>query len=193
VDSDLFTSSEVGELLQMNPSSIKRWIDEGRLTAFRTPGGHRRIRAADLIAFLEAHDIPIPSRLQAAVRRRVLIVDDEVNHLKSMQRVLKKWRQLEVVTCENGIDALVLVGSFRPHLILLDLFMPEIDGLDVCRRLKANPETRDIRVIVVTGHKTAQLVRKALEAGAACTIEKPIAVPELLDVLGIHDDQIRTT
>ena len=180
VERDLFTSSEVGELLQMNPSSIKRWIDEGRLIAYRTPGGHRRIRAADLVAFLEKHEIPIPGPLQAAARRRVLVVDDDVNHLKSLQRALKKWHQLEVVTCENGIDALVLVGSFHPHIVVLDVYMPDIDGLEVCGRLKKRPETRDVQVIIVSGGLTPTLERKALEAGAVRCLPKPIETQALL-------------
>jgi len=58
------TSHEVGKMLQCNPSSINKWVKEGRIEAFRTPGGHRRIRAGDVIAFLKAHKMPIPSALK---------------------------------------------------------------------------------------------------------------------------------
>lgn len=186
MEARLFTSSEVGALLQVNASSVKKWIDEGRLTAFRTPGGHRRVRATDLVDFLEVHRMPIPMDLEKAGRRRVLVVDDDVSVLKALQRSLKRYAaQLEVVTCENGIDALVRIGAFRPHLILLDIVMPRIDGLEVCRRLKANLETRGIQVIFVTGHNTPQIERKALEAGATRCLAKPIEVSELLTVLGV--------
>lgn len=182
-ENKLLTSSEVGALLQVNPSSVKKWVDDGLLTAFRTPGGHRRIQQADLIRFLTAHGMPVP-RAMRGDRKRVLIVDDDVHHLKALARAFKRSSaQIEVVTTANGIDALVQVGSFRPHLVLLDIFMPGIDGLEVCRRLKGNPETRSVDIIVMSGNATALLRRKALEAGALRALGKPVDVAGIVALL----------
>jgi excisionase family DNA binding protein len=178
---NLLTSSEVGHLLQVNPSSVKKWVDDGEIAAFRTPGGHRRIRATDLVEFLFKHKMPIPSELADAGRKRVLVVDDNAAQLAALSRSLKRHAdRLEVVTANNGIDALVLVGSFHPHFIVLDIFMPEIDGLEVCRRLKKRHETRDVQVVIVSGGLTAALEKKALEAGAVRCLPKPIDVQALL-------------
>jgi excisionase family DNA binding protein len=180
----LLTSSEVGDLLQVNPSSVKKWVDDGLLVAFRTPGGHRRVRAADLVAFLVRHEMPIPADLQEASKKRLLIVDDEVDQLKALSRSLKRFAdRVEVTTTSNGIDALVLVGSFRPHLVLLDVYMPGIDGLEVCRRLKKNPATKDVAVYVVSGAFTSALEAKALEAGAVKCLPKPIDVRLLISLM----------
>ncbi len=184
VADQLLTSSEVGQLLQVNPSSVKKWVDDGRLAAFRTPGGHRRIRAADLVQFLDVHRMPIPRDLESTARRRILIVDDDPSQLKAFTRAFKRYAErIETVTAANGIDALVLVGSFRPHFVLLDVLMPGIDGLEVCRRLKMNRETNSIGVVIVTGHVTPALKRKALEAGALRVLEKPIDVGSVVDLL----------
>src|SRR5262245_27920606 len=131
-DSDAFlTSHQVGELLKVNPSSVNNWVNEGKIPAFRTPGGHRRIRQSDLIAFLQRHKMPIPKNLAAQGRRRVLIVDDEVAVLNGFKRRLRPHEHLvEVAVASNGVDALVLVGAFKPHLIVLDVFMPDIDGIE---------------------------------------------------------------
>src|SRR6478609_2660547 len=111
----LLTSSEVGDLLQVNPSSVKKWVNDGRIAAFRTPGGHRRIRAADLVEFLDVHKMPIPRSLAGATKKRLLIVDDNLQHLKALERLLKPHlARLQVSLTSNGIDALVLVGSFKP-------------------------------------------------------------------------------
>lgn len=182
--SQLLTSSEVGLLLQVNASSVKKWVDDGLLVAFRTPGGHRRIRASDLVAFLETHRMPIPIDLRETAKKRMLIVDDDAAHLKALARAFgRHGDEVEVVTSSNGIDALVLVGSFRPHVVLLDIVMPEIDGLEVCRRLKANPKTSGINVVIVSSHMDAPLRRKALEAGAVRCLLKPIVIAEVMDVL----------
>ena len=181
----LLTSHEVGELLQVNPSSVKKWVNEGRIPAHRTPGGHRRIRVADLVDFLDRHAMPIPRKLAAAGRKRVLIVDDDQVHLRALERRLRGHKaRLQVELTENGIDALVLVGSFKPHLIVLDVFMPELDGLEVCRRLKRNPETRNIDVIVTSAHLTRAVEENALSAGAVRCLPKPIDLKVLFEHLG---------
>lgn len=180
----LLTSSEVGDLLQVNPSSVKKWVDDGLLLAFRTPGGHRRIRAIDLVAFLVRHEMPIPADLQDAAKKRLLIVDDEPDQLKSLSRSLKRYAdRVEVQTTSNGIDALVMVGSFHPHAVLLDVYMPGIDGLEVCRRLKKNPATKDIAVYVVSGAFSASLEQKSLDAGAVKCLSKPLDVRSIIGLL----------
>lgn len=180
----LLTSSEVGQLLQVNPSSVKKWVDDGQITAFRTPGGHRRIRALDLLEFLKRLRMPIPEELANVGRRRVLLVDDNQAQLTALARSLRRHSEkLEVVTVNNGIDALVLVGSFHPHFVVLDVFMPEVDGIEVCRRLKKRQETREIQVIIVSGGLNATVERKALEAGALQCLPKPIDTHALLACL----------
>jgi excisionase family DNA binding protein len=185
----LLTSHEVGDLLQVNPSSVKKWVNEGRIPAFRTPGGHRRIKVGDLVEFLDRHDMPIPRKLAGAGKKRILIVDDDAVHLRAVERRLKPHKgRLQVELTENGIDALVLVGSFKPHLIVLDVFMPELDGLEVCRRLKRNPDTRSIEVVVTSAHLTRAVEENALAAGAARCLAKPIELKMLLEHLGLSDN-----
>lgn len=187
----LLTSSEVGDLLQVNASSVKKWVDDGLLVAFRTPGGHRRIRIPDLVAFMDAHDMPIPRDLHEAARRRLLIVDDDALLLKALTRAFKRHASLvEVATCGNGIDALVRVGSFRPHLVLLDIFMPGIDGIEVCRRLKKTHDTRGIDVVAVSADATDALGRKAVEAGAVRCMSKPIDVQAVMAVLFPNENRL---
>jgi excisionase family DNA binding protein len=188
IDPDqLLTSTEVGNLLQVNPSSVKKWVNDGRIVAFRTPGGHRRIKAADLVQFLDSHRIPLPRALQSAGRRRVLIVDDDVRQLKALQRLFKRYSdKVDVVACDDGIDALVRVGSYKPHLIMLDAYMPGLDGVEVCRRLQANPDTKDIMLAVTSGRMTPDLEASAMAAGARLVLRKPVEVSAVLAELGLQ-------
>src|SRR5581483_11780916 len=182
----LLTSSEVGDLLQVNPSSVKNWVNEGLISAFRTPGGHRRIRVADLVAFLDQQKIPVPKKLEHVSRRRLLVVDDDPMQLRSMAREFRRHEsRVQVALVQNGIDALVMVGSFKPHLIVLDVFMPELDGLEVCRRLKTNPDTKHVGVVVNSAHLTPEVERSAINAGARRCLPKPVEVAVILDELGV--------
>jgi excisionase family DNA binding protein len=182
----LLTSHEVGHLLQVNPSSVKKWVNEGRIAAFRTPGGHRRIRVADLVDFLNRHAMPIPRPLAGASKQRLLIVDDDLMHLRALERRLRPYRaRVDVELTSNGIDALVMVGSFKPDLIVLDVYMPELDGIEVCRRLKLKSETRHIGVIVNTAHLSKAVEDNALAAGALTCVSKPLDLKVLLTHLGL--------
>ena len=182
----LLTSHEVGALLQVNPSSVNKWVKEGRITAFRTPGGHRRIRARDLVEFLDVHQMPVPARLQAASKRRLIVVDSDAAALKALDRTLRAHAdRVHLLPAASGIDALVQVGLFRPHVIVLDASMDELDATEVCRRIKANAETRHITVVLAAAHVTTALENKAIQAGAARVLKKPIDLALLFGDLGI--------
>ncbi len=171
----LLTSYQVGALLQVNPSSINKWVKDGRIPAFRTPGGHRRIRAGDLVAFLSQHKMPVPRPLAGASKRRLLVVDDDAKQLDALARLLKPYSdRIDTRLVGNGVDALVEIGAFKPHVAILDVYMPLVDGLEVCRRLRANPATQGMRVLVTSGQMTNELERKAREAGATLCLHKPL-------------------
>ncbi len=183
----LLTSHEVGSLLQISPSAVNKWVEAGHLHAFRTPGGHRRIRVGDLLTFLDSKKYPVPRALRSAHRRRLLIVDDDVLQLKALARALKSHGEtIEVQTVNNGIDALVLVGAWKPHLVVLDVFMPELDGLEVCRRLHANPETAGVGIVVATGQLSREIETTALAAGARLAMQKPLDLKQLIAELGLQ-------
>jgi excisionase family DNA binding protein len=188
-DSDkLLTSHQVGELLQVNPSSINKWVNDGRIPAFRTPGGHRRIRIGDLVSFLDKHKMPVPRSIAGGARRRLLVVDDDQKQLDAVKRKFKAHiDRVELITAANGIDALVAVGSFKPHLLVLDVYMPgEMDGLEVCRRLKdKGSEMKATDILITTGLLTADVETEARKAGAAMALSKPIDIAVLLEHLGL--------
>jgi excisionase family DNA binding protein len=187
IDADrLLTSHEVGALLQVNPSSINKWVKEGRIAAFRTPGGHRRIRARDLVEFLDRHHMPVPALLRSASRRRLIAVDGDPAALKALEKTLRPYQdRVQLLPAASGIDALMQVGLIRPHAVVLDASMDEIDAIEVCRRIKANPETRGITVILTAAHVTPSLENKATAAGASHVLKKPVELTTLLGDLGI--------
>ncbi len=183
----ILSSHQVGIILQMNPSSINKWVNDGRIHAFRTPGGHRRIKAVDLLAFLSKHAIPVPAPLISAAKRRVLVVDDDKKQLNAVERLFKPFdHRVDVVLVDNAIDAMVMVGAWKPHMVILDVFMPNLDGLEVCRRLRALEETSQIITVAMTGQLTPELEKQAKQAGARRVVAKPVAVADLLVDLGLH-------
>lgn len=182
----LLTSTEVGRLLQVNPSSVKKWVNDGYIVAFRTPGGHRRIRALDLIGFLDQHKIPVPLLLANAARRRLIVVDADHAHLKTIGRGLKRWSdKLEVTLFDNGVDALLEIGRARPHALLVDIDLPRFEVIDVCKRLKSNPGAKDMAIIVTCGRLTAEVEHAARACGVRRVLRKPVDAPVVAEELGL--------
>jgi CheY-like chemotaxis protein/tRNA A-37 threonylcarbamoyl transferase component Bud32 len=115
----------------------------------------------------------------------VLIVDDNENNLALLGDVLRGGLY-RVRGATSGAEALKIAASRPPDLILLDLQMPGIDGYEVCRRLKADPATRDIPVIVISALDDVNDKVKAFEAGAEDYVTKPFQAPEVLSRVGAH-------
>lgn len=177
-----FTSHEVAALVQVSPSAVLRWIDAGLLKAFRTPGGHRRVGTPELVDFLRHHEMPVPRELEERIL--LLAIDDEAGYLSRLGALLQRAdARIEVELCESPVDGLLKVGLRRPDVVLLDAYMPGMDGAEVCKRLKAAPETADIAVLAMTGRPSVELEAKFRAAGAAGFLVKPFGAPAVLDHL----------
>jgi CheY-like chemotaxis protein len=116
------------------------------------------------------------------VQKRVLIVEDEANMRTALREILERSGYV-AAEAADGLAGLANAESWHPHAILLDVRMPGLDGYEVCRRLKANPATRPIPVIVVTAVADAPVSRLAYEAGAAACILKPFRLEALVTVI----------
>lgn len=111
---------------------------------------------------------------------RILIVDDIPGTIEALAIVLSPDYELSIAT--NGPDALKIVETDSPDLILLDIVMPGMDGFEVCARLKANEATRNIPVIFITAKTASEDIVKGLEAGAYYYLTKPFDAPTMLAV-----------
>lgn len=113
---------------------------------------------------------------------RVLIADDNESLLEALKGVCEEAGDT-VATCSNGKDALSYVRTFKPNVILLDLAMPIVDGLDVCRELRSDLSLAAIKVIALSGLSDNETRRKTAEAGFDLHLRKPISLEAVLDVL----------
>jgi len=110
---------------------------------------------------------------------RILVVDDTPQNVLLLSAVLEK-KGYEVITASSGAQALQLVASDRPDLVLLDVVMPQMSGYEVCRKIRENPATGVLPVVMVTALDPGEERIKGLEAGADDFLTKPINQPELL-------------
>jgi two-component system alkaline phosphatase synthesis response regulator PhoP len=113
------------------------------------------------------------------MKKKVLVVDDEKDIVDILKYNLERENEFEVLTAKNGKEALELAGSI-PDLILLDIMMPELNGFEVCKQLKGNPETSKIPVIFLTAKENEIDEILGLEIGADDYISKPISPRKVL-------------
>lgn len=110
---------------------------------------------------------------------KLLIVDDEPDNIELLARRLTR-RGFEVVSATSAVEGIARAEAERPNLVLMDIKMPQVDGLEATRRLKANPATAHIPVIALTAHAMAEDRANALAAGADEYESKPVDLPTLL-------------
>ena len=184
-DRRFFTTTEVARYCEVSNDGVLKWIKAGKLRAFATPGGHYRISAEDFREFLDLYAFPIRESFFEAKERarhgtRVLVVDDETGQseilVRSLRKIDPRWR---VDQAGGGYEAGIKIGINRPDLVVLDLMMPRIDGLALCRTIRANPDTRSIRVLAITGDPSEQARARAIAAGADRCLSKPISFERL--------------
>ena len=172
----VFTTFETAKLCHVSPLSIINWVNAGRLPAFRTPGGHRRIRREDLIRFMRETGIPLPDELrEGSGRPKVLVVDDEASIREVLaEHLTTRGTPYEAMAASDGFEAGRLMATFRPDVVLLDLRMPGLDGFQVCRTIKADPETSSTIVVAMTGYFSPETESRILECGAVRCFAKPV-------------------
>jgi len=124
----------------------------------------------------------IPAAAPASDTRRVLHIEDNLSNLRLIERIFEHRPEVEVVAAMHGSLGLELAREHRPSLILLDLHLPDISGEEVLQRLREDPVTAPIPVVIVSADATPRQIQRLLASGATAYITKPIDVRELLDV-----------
>lgn len=169
---EFLTPAEVALLLGVAPVTVRAWAGKGLCADRITPGGHRRFARHEVERFARERGIPFASGPKAGAAR-TLVVDDD----PQVQRLLCAFLSehgVETAIAGDGFEAGFQVATFQPTVVLLDLKMPGMDGLEVCRRIKADPATRATRVVFLSGYLTSENREAMRVAGADLCMEKPL-------------------
>lgn len=175
----IFTTGEAAKVCKVSQQTIIRCFDSGRLTGFRVPGSRfRRIPREELIRFMRKNDIPLDAI--ETDTRRVLVVDDDPQIVDLFVDLLERDGRFKVETAGTGYDAGLLTESFKPHLVILDYMLPDINGNVVCERIRARETMGDTKIIIVSGVVREDEINALKAAGAHDFIRKPFDVDELI-------------
>jgi len=175
-----FSIPQAAKTCSVDRSTMHRWVKSGKIKSYSTPGGHKRILIKDLKNWLKENQIPIKINEIKEKNTKILIVDDDI----SVQTYLKKMLSgifIDIEVASDGFQAGIKLIQFKPDLILLDLFMPNMDGFEVCKTVKENPSTHKTKILIMTGHGTKENYNKAILLGADAFLSKPSSKKEIIN------------
>jgi CheY-like chemotaxis protein len=143
-------------------------------------GGHRRIRKEDLDAFLRKQGMPIPTEVEEGERKKILVIDDDRLIVETIVTSLEEEAfNYEIISASDGFEAGLQVSHFKPDLLILDLMMPDIDGYEVCRKVKQDPATCHIKIVVLSAYMDEDNYERMKRNGADVCFSKPLPLEKL--------------
>ena len=176
----VFTTGEAAKICKVSQQTIIRCFDNGQLKGFRVPGSRfRRIPREALYKFMK--DNGIPTDALESGKRKVLLVDDDVELVELMTKVLEEDGRFEVRVATTGFDAGMMVKEYRPDLIVLDVMLPDINGKEVCHRVRADSTLEDVRILCISGMIEEDKIQELKLSGADDFLHKPFDIEELID------------
>ncbi len=176
----VYTTGEAGEICNLSQQTIIRCFDNGQLQGFRVPGSRfRRIPHDVLLKFMKDNNIPLEGLDDDKIR--VLVVDDDPQIVELFVDVLSGDARFDVKTAQTGYEAGVLTQQFRPHLVVLDFMLPDINGNVVCKTIRENPGLSQMKILIISGVVNPSEVEQLMSAGADEFIKKPFNIEHVVD------------
>jgi excisionase family DNA binding protein len=175
----VFTTGEAAKICNVSQQTIIRCFDSGQLKGFRVPGSRfRRIPRDVLYKFMK--DNGIPTDALESGKRKALIVDDDVELVELIRDALEADGRWEIRVANNGFDAGMMVKEYHPDIIVLDVMLPDINGKEVCQRVRSDSSLDDVKIICISGMVEQDKIAELKAAGADDFKQKPFEIEELV-------------
>ena len=176
----ILTTGEIAQHCQVTLRAVLKWVANGKLKAYRTPGKHSRVNIEDFISFLQEYGMPIPQKFDHLVnhKKKILIVEDDKSIVKVIENILSK-EDYELKIAYDGFSAGLIFSEFKPDLVTLDIHMPMVDGYEVCQKIRNHSQNDSVRILVITDIEDKRVENKMRELGANDFMNKPISSEKL--------------
>ncbi|MCP4650892.1 MAG: response regulator [PVC group bacterium] len=185
MEKEILTTYEIASRCHVDIKTVINWTNDGSLKAYKTKGGHRRIKRADLVEFLSKHNMPI------SLKKRILVVDDDES-IRIALRESFESKGFIVYLADNGFTAGTIFEAKRPDVIILDFVMPGIDGINACKYIRKMEDLKHTKIIFLTGYPSKDNFKEAKKAGADICLAKPVdnevLFKEVEEILGVFAD-----
>ena len=182
-ESDSLTTSQAAALLGVAPQTVQKWVDAGVLRAWKTVGGHRRVAANSVQAMLRDRAAMQPA--MPVKKLSVMLVEDDADTAELLAAMIGTlWPQADVRLARDGFSALLDAGKQTPDVLITDINLPGMDGIEMLRSLLLHPDTSRMRVVLVTNYALSDLQRFGPLPPGVPMLRKPIQMEDLRRALG---------
>lgn len=180
---DVLTTGEVAKICNVAPRTVSKWFDSGALPGYRIPGSKdRRIPLNQLIRFMKQHGMPLNGLMTGATR--VLIVDDEQDIVEVLEKILEDEAKYEVEVARSGFAAGLTAEKFRPHVMLVDMHLKDVDAREVAKFVKKSPDLQLTKVIGMSGKMSDEELKALVSTGHFDSyLRKPFHVRQVIEVI----------
>ena len=184
----VYTTVDLAKVCKVSLRTVIRWVDEGKLTSFRTPGGHRRVREEDLLKFLDRYQIPFSIK-PGSEPKKILVVEHKRMLEGLLKQILRRSSDThEVFVARDLYESGIKIGLLRPDLVLLGTIPKGQEIVRFCRSLQKIPEAKGTKIIVLSSKLSGAKMQELLALGVQAVIDKPYTIedlrPHLLRLLG---------
>ncbi|MEO8502548.1 MAG: response regulator [Acidobacteriota bacterium] len=177
----LYTTNQLAKLFGVVPTTVIDWVERGKLEAFKTLGGHRRITHSAVLRFLERNKLNAPPAF-AARQARIVLLDGDPESLRALGEILARGMADATLYLEpHPVDALLRIGADAPHVVVFDVLMPGMDGVDFCRRLRTKSPSNQLKLLALSADISDAAEARVLEAGADTFLGKGRAESDLVE------------
>ena len=176
----VFTTGEAAKICKVSQQTIICCFDNGSLKGFRVPGSRFRRIPRDLL-FVFMKDNGIPTDALESGKKKLLIVDDDQDLVDLMYDTFERDGRFDIRTANNGFDAGMQVKEFRPDIVILDVMLPDINGREVCQRVRGDRTMDSVKILCISGMVEQDKVSDLRAAGANEFMQKPFTTDRLLD------------
>ena len=188
--SAFLTTREAAQALGVSLRTAQLWVENGQLEAWKTEGGHRRITRGSVQRLLKGGLPTQPPESQEALaapypeRIKVLIVEDDSILLKLYKTIFASWNMpVDVITARNGIDGLIRIGKDSPDLLITDLGMPDMDGIQLIRNLVTSSLLEGLEIVAVSGLDAAEIAARGGLPPEITAFSKPVSFAQLKSIV----------
>ncbi len=170
---DVFRASEVAKICRISRQTVNRWLNNGTIQGFRpTKTSDWKITRKEFLRFMKENGIPLEF-LDEEEKIKVLIVDDDNELGNIIVGFLRDDERLLVESANSGFSAGIKLESFRPDVVILDIFLGDMDGREFFEYIRQAPEHSDSKVIGITGMLEEDKIDDMLEQGFDAFLRKP--------------------
>jgi len=179
---DLFTVTEVAKMIRVSVPTVNRWLNLGELKGFRpAKNANWKISKTKLIHYMKKHNIPMEFLNSGKVK--ILVVDDEEYVTKTIETLMKNSDTFDVAVAHSGFSAGIKLESFEPDIIILDIFLGDMDGRELLEHIRQHEQFSNTKVIGMSGKLKDDELDELKSQGFDEFIKKPFKRATIINVI----------